>query len=221
GKLKSARNANYANLLQTEAASKAIQTSVVAGIANYYYLLLALDQQLAITYETVKNWNITVETMRALKEAAMVTEAAVVQSEAQRYAAEVTIPDLKQSIKETENALSILIGESPGIISRGTLAGQLTIPVLNTGVPAQLLANRPDVLQAEYNFRYFFEMSNVARTYFYPSLNITGSLGLSSLSLGSLFNSDAFGASIGGGLLQPILNRRNNNTRLAVAESQQ
>ena len=221
GKLKSARNANYANLLQTEAASKAIQTSVVAGIANYYYLLLALDQQLAITYETVKNWNITVETMRALKEAAMVTEAAVVQSEAQRYAAEVTIPDLKQSIKETENALSILIGESPGGISRGTLAGQLTIPVLNTGVPAQLLANRPDVLQAEYNFRYFFEMSNVARTYFYPSLNITGSLGLSSLSLGSLFNSDAFGASIGGGLLQPILNRRNNKTRLAVAESQQ
>ncbi|MEO9209850.1 MAG: TolC family protein [Ginsengibacter sp.] len=221
GKLNSSRNASLASLLQTEAASHAIQSSIVAGIANYYYLLIALDQQLVITIETVKNWDITVETMKSLKTAGRITEAGVVQSEAQRYAAEVTIPDLKQRIKETENALSILIGEKPASILRGSISNQKTIDILSTGVPAQLLSNRPDVMQAEYNFRYFFEMTNVARTYFYPSLNITGSAGLSSFSIDKLFSSGAFGASLGGGLLQPILNRKENKTRLTVVESQQ
>ena len=221
GKLKSNRRAAFASLLQTEAASRAIQTGIVSGIANYYYLLLALDKQLAITEETVRNWESSVETMKALKEAARVTEAAVVQSEAQRYAAEVTIPDLKQRIRETENALSILLGEDPSKIIRGTLDSQLVSTVLTTGLPAQLLSYRPDVQQAEYNFRYYFEMTNVARTYFYPSLNITGSAGLSALSLDNLFSGGAFAGSIGAGLLQPILNQRGNKTRLTVAESQQ
>ncbi|MEO6820876.1 MAG: TolC family protein [Ginsengibacter sp.] len=221
GKLSSSSRASFANLLQTEAASKAIQTEIVAGIANYYYSLLALDQQLAITEETVRNWDTTVVTMKALKEAARVTEAAVVQSQAQRYAAEVTIPDLKQNIKETENALSILMGSAPGAIKRGSFLNAVIIPSLSTGIPAQLLSHRPDVMQAEYAFRNAFEFTNVARTYFYPSLNISGSLGLSALAIDQLFSSSAFTGSIGGGLLQPILNRKLNKTRLTVAQSQQ
>lgn len=221
GKLKSNKRAAFASLLQTEAALRAIQTSIVAGIANYYYLLLALDKQLSITEETVKNWDISVETMKALKESARVTEAAVVQSEAQRYAAEVTIPDLKQRIRETENGLSILLGEEPSNIVRGTIDDQSPASNLSAGLPAQLLSYRPDVQQAEYNFRYYFEMTNVARTYFYPSLNITGSAGVSALSLDNLFTGGAFAGSIGAGLLQPILNQRGNKTRLTVAESQQ
>ena len=221
GKLSSSSRAAFANLLQTEASKKAIQTEIVAGIANYYYSLLALDQQLTITEETVRNWDTTVVTMRALKEAARVTEAAVVQSEAQKYAAQVTIPDLKQNIKEVENALSILIGSSPNSIKRGSYSSPVIIPSLNTGISAQLLSHRPDVMQAEYAFRNLFELTNVARTYFYPSINITGSVGLSALAFDQLFNSSAFTGSIGGGLLQPILNRRLNKTRLTVAQSQQ
>lgn len=221
GKLSSTRRANLANLLQSEAGGRAVQTELVANIANYYYVLLALDKQLAITQQTVINWEATVQTMRALKEAARVTEAAVVQSEAQRYAAEVTIPDLKQSIRETENALSILMGLPPGEIYRGALDNEEIGVVLQTGVPAQLLANRPDVQEAELNFRYYFELTNVARTYFYPSLTITGSAGLSALTPGNLFQPGALAASIGAGLAQPILNQRLNKTRLAVAQSQQ
>ena len=221
GRLSSSRRASLASLLQTEAASKAVQTGLVANIANFYYVLLALDQQLAITQQTVINWDTTVQTMRALKDAARVTEAAVVQTEAQRYAAEVTIPDLKQSIRETENALSILVGLSPARINRSTLESQHTLTVLQTGVPAQLLSSRPDVLEAELNFRYFFELTNVARTYFYPSLVITGSAGLSSLSFADLFNPASIATSIGAGLTQPIFNRRVNKTRLEVAQAQQ
>jgi NodT family efflux transporter outer membrane factor (OMF) lipoprotein len=221
GQLKSSKKANLANLLQTESAARAVQTNLVASIANYYYSLLALDQQLAITRQTVNNWDTTVQTMKALKEAASLTEAAVVQSEAQQYGAQVTIPDIIQNIKETENALSILIGHAPSGIIRGSLENQVTVSILQTGVPAQLLSNRPDVQQAEQNFRYYFELTNVARTYFYPALTITGSAGLNTFSFGDLFRPGALAASIGGGLTQPIFNQRANKTRLEVSKSQQ
>ncbi|WP_426059013.1 efflux transporter outer membrane subunit [Hymenobacter sp. B1770] len=221
GRLRSNRRANLASLLQSEAGARAVQTSVVANVATYYYQLLALDQQLAITRLTVVNWDTTVQTMRALKVAARVTEAAVVQSEAQRYAAEVTIPDLKQNIRETENALSILLALPPAAIRRGRLEDQPMVEALQTGVPAQLLAYRPDVQQAEQNYRYFFEFTNVARASFYPALTITASAGPSALGLTNLFNPGFLAASIGAGLTQPIFNQRLNRTRLAVAQAQQ
>jgi NodT family efflux transporter outer membrane factor (OMF) lipoprotein len=221
GRLASSRRASFANLLQSEAGARAIQTGLVAIIANYYYSLLALDKQLAITEQTVRNWDTTVVTMRALKEAARVTEAAVVQSEAQRYAAEVTIPDLKQRIRETENALSIVMGVAPAAINRGLLDNQSPVETLQTGVPAQLLANRPDVQQAELAYRSSFELTNVARAAFYPALAITGSAGLSSLTLANFLDPSSIAASIGAGLTQPIFNRRLNRTSLAVAQAQQ
>jgi outer membrane protein, multidrug efflux system len=221
GKLSSSRRANLASLLQTEAGIRAIQTSIVSAIANNYFLLLALDQQLAITKQTVINWETTVTVMRALKQSARVTEAAVVQSEAQRYSAEVTIPDLKQSIRETENALSILTGQDPGTIRRSSLEIQQIPVLLQTGIPTQLLANRPDVQAAEYAYRNAFELTNVAQASFYPSLMINGSVGLSSLTLAALFDAGAVAGSIAAGLTQPIFNRRLLRTNLAVAKSQQ
>jgi len=221
GRLSSSKRAEFANLLQTEAAARAIQTRLISTIATYYYSLMAMDQQLQITEKTIRNWDTTVVTMRALKEAATVTEAAVVQSEAQRYAAEVTIPDLNQAIRETENALSILIGSAPGEISRGELFDKLNLVSVETGVPSQLLANRPDVMQAELNFRSQFELTNVARAAFYPSLAITASGGYNSLDINSLFDPASLIASIGGSLTQPIFNRRANKTRLEVAVARQ
>lgn len=221
GRLRSSRKASLAVLLQTEAGARAIQTSLLSAVANNYYTLLALDEQLAITEQTVRNWDTTVTAMRALKEAARVTEAAVVQSEAQRYAAEVTIPDLRQRIRETENALSVLIGRPPGAIERGQLEEQQMIALLQTGVPAQLMAYRPDLQEAEYAYRNAFELTNVARTAFYPSLSITGSAGLSSSTLANLISPGALGASIGAALTQPIFNRRLNRTNLVVAQAGQ
>jgi multidrug efflux system outer membrane protein len=221
GRLRSNRRAAFAALLQTEAGARAVQTTLVAEIAINYYLLLALDQQLDITNQTISNWDTTVTTMRALKEAAIVTEAAVVQSEAQRYSAEVTIPDIKQTIRETENTLSILLGRVPGAIERGILGEQETIPQLSTGVPAQLLANRPDVQQAEFAYRNSFEFTNAARAAFYPALTITGTAGFSSSTIETLINPVSLAASIGAGLAQPIFNRRLNRTNLVVAEAEQ
>jgi NodT family efflux transporter outer membrane factor (OMF) lipoprotein len=221
GKLSSTKRANLASLLQSRAFGQAVQTSVVANIANYYYLLLALDQQLVITQQTVQNWINTVETMRALKESAVVTGAAVVQSEASRYAAEVTIPDLKQNIRQTENALSILLGKTPGPISRTRLDLQTQPAALNVGIPVQLLSNRPDVQQAEYNFRYYFESTNIARTFFYPALTITAAGGFSNSTLQNFFSNGNLFGNIIGGLTQPIFNQRSNRVRLEAARAAQ
>lgn len=220
GKFGSAKRSALATFLQTEAAKRAIQTQLIANIANNYYNLLALDMQLAITEQTLKNRITDVETMKALKESAVVTGAAVVQSEANRYAAEVTIPDLKQSIRETENALNILLARAPGAVKRSTLDEQKPYSELQLGVPSQLLKNRPDVQQAEFAFRSAFETTNLARTYFYPALTITGQAGVSSLQIKNLFDNSIFYNFVGG-LTQPIFARGQNKARLKTAQAQQ
>ena len=220
GQLSSAKKSALANLLQTDAAKRAVQTQLIADIADNYYNLMALDKELEITNQAVQFRMKDVETMKALKEADVVTGAAVVQSEANRYEAEVAIPDLKRSIRETENAIDLLLGRPPGPVNRAHLDDQKTINSLQTGIPAQLLQNRPDVQQAEYAFRTAFENTNAARTYFYPQFTITASGGFSNLTLKDFFVNSIF-YSIAAGLTQPIFNQGINKARLKTAQAQQ
>lgn len=221
GRLSSAKRANLAMMLQSEAGAKAVRSGLIANIANLYYELLALDNQLHIAQRTVQNWDSTVVTMEKLKEAARVTDAAVVQSKAQRYAVETTIPDIIRQIKETENALSILLGNTPGEISRSKLSEQPDLDSLAAGIPVQLLANRPDVQQAELGYRSTFELVNAARASFYPTLSITASAGLNSLNIDRLLNPASIAASLMAGLTQPIFNQRQLKTNLRVTEEEQ
>jgi multidrug efflux system outer membrane protein len=220
GKLSSSKRSALAALLQSDAAKRAVQTQLIANIANNYYNLLALDQQLAITKQTLEIRKKDVETVKALKEGAVVNGAAVVQSEANRYAAEVTIPDLNQSIREAENALSILLARPAGPVKRTLLNDQKPAADLKIGIPSQLLKNRPDVQQAEFAFRSAFENTNLARTYFYPQLTITGQGGLSTLQLKNFFNNSIFYNFVGG-LTQPIFAQGQNRARLRTAQAQQ
>ncbi|MEO3405444.1 efflux transporter outer membrane subunit [Mucilaginibacter sp. CAU 1740] len=219
GKLKSAKKAQLASLLQSTANARAVQTTLIADIANNYYNLMALDDQLAITEQSVKDWQTTVNTMKSLKVSDVVTGAAVVQSEASKYAVQVTIPDLKQSIWQTENIINLLLGRVPGPVKRSKIAMQQPITILTPGIPAQMLANRPDVMAAEYNFRNAFELTNVARTYFYPSISLTGSSGYSSYN--SFFGLGSLVGNLSAGITQPIFNQGLNKVRLKVAKEQQ
>ncbi|PIF29871.1 NodT family efflux transporter outer membrane factor (OMF) lipoprotein [Flavobacterium sp. 9] len=220
GKLSSSKRAALATYLSTDAAKQAIQTQLISDIANNYFLLLAYDKQLEITKATLESRIKNVEVIKALKEGAIVTGAAVVQSEANQHAAEVLIPDLKRDIRETENALNILLGQAPGTIERGTLGNQVIPENIAIGVPAQLLENRPDVRQAEFNFRTAFENTNMAKTYFYPSLTLTASGGFSNLQLTDFFSNSVFYSLIGG-LTQPLFNQGLNKARLTTAQSKQ
>lgn len=221
GKLKSTKRAAFAALMQSDAYKKAVQTQLVSDIAMNYYTLLAYDAQLQVTLKTVENRKSDVVTMQQLKESDVVTGAAVVQSEANLYSVEVTLPDLKQNIRQTENTLSLLLGQNPDSIARDSLNNQQIRNNLQTGIPSQLLENRPDVQEAEYQLRYYFELTKAAKTYFYPSLTITSQAGFSNANISQWFNPYSFFGNIVGGLVQPIFNNGFNKQRLSVAQALQ
>ena len=221
GKLSSSKRAAYARLLASDAGKKEVQTRLIANIAITYYTLLGLDTKLDITRQTVKNDIEQVETMKILKESGKVTGAAIVQTEATRYAAEVTIPDLEQQIRETENALCLLLGRTPGSIERGKIDEQTQSAVLKAGIPARLLDNRPDVMQAEFGVMNAYETTNNARTFFYPDFTLTASRGFVATDLNQFFKPITFATNLFAGLTQPIFNNKINKARLRVAKAQQ
>ena len=224
GKLGSAKRARLAGLLKAEGAKQAVQSALVANVATKYFQLIALDQQLKVLRETAENRKSYVVTMNKLKQANVVNGAAVVQSEANQFQAELVIPDVERQIRETENGLSVLLGRKPGSIPRSSydsMAQEVSME-LSIGVPSQLLLNRPDVIQSELAFREAFENTNVAQASFYPSFTITGASGFSSFEFDDLFKENVgLFANVAGGLLQPIFNRGTLKANLKVAKSEQ
>ena len=217
GKYRSAKRASLASLMASEAFKKAVTTDLIASAAMNYYNLLALDAQLDITQRTLVKRISNAETMEALRDNDLITSADLVLSQANRYSTEIIIPELKQRIYETENVLCLLMGQEPGQVVRTSLEQQNLSETLRTGVPAQLLSNRPDVLEAEYKLRYYYETAKSARANFYPSLTINARGGLTEASLNALFNQPIFFWNIFGGLVQPIFNYGLNKQRFLSA----
>lgn len=221
GKIRSNKRAFEASYLQSVAAHKAVKSTLVGNIASLYYQLLSLDEQIRITELTIETRSSGLETTKALKESGNVTEVAVKQTEAQLYTAEALLIDLKNSSKLLENTLSLILGGEPTEIQRSSLVEQQITTPLKIGVPLQLLSNRPDVLSAEYALINSFELTNVARSNFYPSLTLTANGGLQSLDLNVLFDSSSLFASVIGGLTQPVFNGRKIRTQYEVVKAQQ
>lgn len=221
GKIRSNKRAFNAKYLQTIAAHKAVKTRLIANIASVYYQLLAVDEQILITEQTIKTRGNSLETSKALKEAGSVTEVSVKQTEAQLYTAQAILVDLKNQSHILENTLAILLGDMPKEMERSTLDKQEITTELPLGVPSQLLSNRPDVMAAEFNLRNAFELTNVARSNFYPSLTLSANGGFQSLELDDLFSTNSLFANLIGGIAQPILNGRKIKTQYEVSQAQQ
>jgi NodT family efflux transporter outer membrane factor (OMF) lipoprotein len=221
GKIKAQEQADQAAYLQSIEAQRAIKTRLVAAVATTYYQLMMLDAQINITKASIKSRDSSLLTTKALKEAGQLTAVAVKQTEAQLYQAKLILINLKQQERVLENALCLLLNEPSHPIKRGILKEQSINTPLKIGVPADLLANRPDVREAEYGLIQAFELTNVAKSNFYPSLTITASGGIQSTDLTNWFSLNSLFSSIAGGLLQPILNHRQIRTQYEVAQSQQ
>ncbi|QQX77696.1 MULTISPECIES: efflux transporter outer membrane subunit [Aequorivita] len=221
GKIRSNERAFQASYLQSIAAHQAVKSRLIANIASVYYQLLAVDEQIRVTEETIETRSKGLETTQALKEAGNVTEVGVKQTEAQLYTAQGILIDLKNQARLLENTMSILLGSAPHEISRGNLENQdIEIP-LNTGIPSQLLRNRPDVMAAEYSLMNAFELTNAARANFYPSLTLSATGGFQNIEIDKLFNANSLFATIIGGLTQPIFNKRQIRTQYEVSQAQQ
>lgn len=221
GKLRSTTRAARAVYLQSEATQRAVESALVANVASAYYRLLALDAQVEVTQRTVVNRREGLQTMRHLKDAGRVTEAAVKQTEAQLYSTQILLHDLEQSVKLLENTVSLLLGQGPGEIERGKLESPEMGVDIETGYPVQLLRNRPDVIAAELGLVNAFELTNVAKSNFYPALRLTANTGFESIEFNNWFDKNAIFSNVMGNITQPLLNKRKIRTGYEVAKAQQ
>jgi NodT family efflux transporter outer membrane factor (OMF) lipoprotein len=220
GKIRSNKRAAQARYMQSEAAHKAVKTDLISRIATGYYQILALDEQVDITEQTLESRKKSLETSKALKDAGNLTSVAVSQTEAQVYAAEALLLDLKNDIILLENTLSILKGISPQGLMRSELSTQEIDQELTTGVASDLLENRPDVIAAEYDLINAFELTNAAKSRFYPSFTISATGGFQSLEPSDFISTNSLFLTLIGGLTQPIFNRRQIRTEYEVALSE-
>lgn len=221
GSLRNAKKGSHATYMASRAYEQAVQTQLVATIADTYYSLVASDKKLAITRETVEAWHENVRTMKALKRAGEQDEAAVAQSEASLLEAETSVLALEKQIHELENTLSTLIGIVPQDISRSDLFDLNFSSELATGLPAQLLSRRPDVQQAEWELAEAFYATNKARSSFYPTITLSGSAGWTNSSGAAIVNPGKWLLSAVGSLTQPLFNRGANIANLKIAKAQQ
>jgi len=221
GKIRSNKRAAGASYLQSVSAHQAVKTNLIAGIATTYFQLMALDKQLEVAKQTLDARKKSLETTMALKDAGQVTEVAVKQTKAQVHTTEIIVIDLENNIKLLENAFSILLGEGPQKIERGNLDNQSIDTDLSTGVPYLLLANRPDVMQAEYGLINAFELTNVAKSSLYPSLSLSTTGGFQSLEFDNWLDASSLFSNLVGSLTQPIFNGRKLRTQMEVAKAQQ
>jgi NodT family efflux transporter outer membrane factor (OMF) lipoprotein len=196
---------------------------LISNIATSYYSLIALDEQLKITKETIKLLEENVATIEDLKKAGLQNGAAVEQSKSLLYSTQASIPDLESQIRKLENSLCTMLGRKPGEISRLSIYDQQYPDHIEYGVPAQMLAKRPDVQQAELSFRSAFELTNAAQASFYPSITLSsGTIGYgTNNTLANFFKPENIFASIIGGLTQPIFAKKQLTGNLKIAKAQQ
>ncbi|NLR81216.1 efflux transporter outer membrane subunit [Chitinophaga eiseniae] len=222
GKIRRQKEAALATYLQTYEGQHAVQTGLVAAVANSYFNLLMLDKQLEIAHKNVQLSDTIVKMLRLQKAAGEVTELGVQQAISQQQTAELLVPQLEQGIAIQENALRILMGELPAAIARtGKLSDFHVADSLPTGIPAAMISRRPDVRASEMGLVAANAQVGAAQGSMYPSLTITGSGGVNAFKASTWFNLPAslFGT-VAGGITQPIFQRRALKTQLEVAKIQ-
>ena len=206
---------------QSQAYKQAVQTQLIATIANSYYTLLMLDKQLDISRRTAEIWAENLRVMKALKKAGQTTEMAVAQIEASKLSVDASLLSLEQQITEVENSLSSLLGVVPQRIGRSTLDMQSFPDTLSVGVPLQLLQRRPDVRQSEAALAESFYTTNRAYSAFYPAITLSGSAGWTNAAGAIISNPGEWLFSAVGALVQPLFNRGQNIANLKVAKARQ
>ena len=221
GRMRNAKKQSKALYAQSQDYRQAVRTQLIAGIANTYYTLLMLDQQLAISRQTEETWRETVASTRALMNAGMANESAVSQMEATYYQVQTSVLDLEEQINQVENSLALLLAETPRHYERGVLAEQQFPVGFSIGIPVQMLSCRPDVRSAERTLEAAFYGTNAARSAFYPSITLGGSAGWTNSAGSMIVNPGKFLASAVGSLTQPLFARGQVIAQYRIARAQQ
>jgi len=208
-KLHNAKKAAITRYLSTVEGKNFVVTGLVAEIANAYYELLALDNQLAIVKQNIDIQNNALNVVKLQKEASRVTELAVRKFEAEVLKTKSLQFDIQQQITETENRINFLLGRYPQPIARNSQGLDNVLPAsIHAGIPSQLLANRPDIKQAELDLAAARLDIQVAKAQFYPSLGISAGIGYQAFNPAYLFNTPkSLLYSLAGDITAPLVNR--------------
>lgn len=223
GKLKNRRKAAAARLLASQEGRSLIQTTLVAQTATAYYELMATDQVVKMLEETIQLQEQAIQTVRVQKEAAMVNELAVQQFEAQLIGLQGLRLEVQQQAIALEYEINFLAGRLPQPIPRdSSFFSNPSLPLIHAGIPSDLLRNRPDIRQAEWELTAARADVKAARAAYFPSITLTGAIGLQAYKGGLLFRSpESLAYGLVGGLTAPLLNRRIIAAEFAKASAQQ
>jgi multidrug efflux system outer membrane protein len=223
GRLRNQTKAARAELRATEEDRKAAMTTVVGDVAGDYFNLLELDSQLDIAKRTLATRENSLRLIQARQQGGLATMLDVRQAEELVYQASQTIPDTERAIQQTENQISLLLGNNPGPITRGTpLAQQEELPAVPAGLPSALLERRPDIRSAQENLVAQGALVSAAKAAYFPRISLTGLLGFQSNQLSSLFTGPSRAWTFIPQLTQPIFTggRLKSNVKFARAQQE-
>jgi NodT family efflux transporter outer membrane factor (OMF) lipoprotein len=220
GKIRGQKEVALTEYLRTAEAAKAVQTQLVADIAQGFFNLLMLDKQVTIARKNLILSDSFLVATRLLKDAGIGNSLAVQQAESQKQATALLIPQLEQSIAIQENALQVLTGQLPGAITRSVLLNEVAVTEsLAAGLPVAMVSRRPDVRTNELALVSANAQVGIAEANMYPALNITAGGGLESFKASNWFNipNSLFGLAAGS-IAQPIFKRKELKTKFEVAK---
>jgi len=208
-KLRNSKKAAITRYLSTEEGKNFVITNLIAEVADSYYELLALDNQLEIVKQNIELQKNALEIIKVQKEAARTTELAVQKFQAEVLKTQSLEYDILQQVKETENRINFLLGRYPQDIPREKANFLTVMPaMINSGIPSQLLANRADIRQSELDLAAAKLDVKVARAEFYPSFGISAALGFQAFNPTYLFRMpESLLYSIAGDIAGPLINR--------------
>lgn len=221
GGLLNAKKRAKSQLENSEAYKQAVQSQLISAIANYYYSLSMLKEQLSISLETEKLWKENVKTTKALMDAGQSNRAAVSQTEANYYSICTQIADLKDQIYVLESEFSALLGDTPQKYNIGSINDWQMPLNISVGIPTVALSNRPDVKMAEQQLATAYYATNEARAAFYPGINLSGAIGWTN-SLGTIIvNPGKWIWNAAASLTQPIFQNGRLRAQYKISKSQQ
>ena len=198
GRLRRASEAAQADLLAAEEGRRTVILSLVSSVATGYINLRGLDAQLEIAKDTVKSRKESLDLFDLQYEGGVISELTLAQVRSQYEQAVAAVPEIESQITQTENLLSVLLGRNPGSIQRGLPIDKLTLASIPADIPSDILARRPDIMQAEQNLIAANALIGVAKAEYFPRISLTGLLGVASGDLSELLESDSLVWSIGG-----------------------
>jgi len=204
GRIRRLSESARANMLATDEARRGVILTLVSTVAIDYLTLRGLDEQLAIAKSTLGTYAESVHLYQLQFKYGQTSQMTVAQAQSQYETAAAQIPQIESQIAQTENALSVLLGMSPGPIPRGKSIYDLALPTVPAGVPSELLERRPDLMQAEETLIAANAQIGAAKALYFPTISLTGALGSSSTDLSNLFKGPTRVWNYAGQVIGPI-----------------